>query len=47
LVKVADDAMYVSKRSKKGKVSVSETLTPPPGTAPLAEGVPRVSIIRG
>ena len=47
LVKAADDAMYVSKRSEKGRVAVSETLTPPPGTAPLAEGVTRVSIVRG
>jgi diguanylate cyclase (GGDEF)-like protein len=46
LVKAADDAMYVSKRSEKNKVSVSETRTPPPGTSPLAEGVPRVSTVR-
>jgi diguanylate cyclase (GGDEF)-like protein len=30
LVKAADDAMYVSKRSEKNKVSVSETVTSPP-----------------
>ena len=46
LVKAADDAMYVSKRSEKNKVVVSETLTPPPGASPLAEGVPRVSTVR-
>jgi hypothetical protein len=46
LVKAADDAMYVSKRSEKNKVVVSETLAPPPGTPPLAEGVPRVSTAR-
>ena len=43
LVKAADDAMYVSKRSEKNKVVVSETLTPPPSAPPLAGGVPRVS----
>jgi len=46
LVKAADDAMYVSKRSEKNKVVVSETLTPPPGTSLLAEGVTRVSTVR-
>jgi hypothetical protein len=45
LVKAADDAMYVSKRSEKNKVVVSETLTPLPGTSPLAEGVPRVCTV--
>ena len=43
LVKAADDAMYVSKRSEKNKVVVSETLTPPPSAPPLAGGDPRVS----
>ncbi len=43
LVKAADDAMYVSKRSEKNKVVVSETPTPPPSAPPLAGGVPRVS----
>jgi len=43
LVKAADDAMYVSKRSEKNKVVVSETMTPPPSAPPLAGGVPRVS----
>ena len=46
LVKAADDAMYVSKRSEKNKVVVSETLTPPPSAPPLAGGVPRVSTAR-
>ena len=46
LVKAADDAMYVSKRSEKNKVVVSETMTPPPSAPPLAEGVPRVSTAR-
>jgi diguanylate cyclase (GGDEF)-like protein len=46
LVKAADDAMYVSKRSEKNKVVVSETLTPPPGASPLAQGLPRVSTVR-
>jgi len=46
LVKAADDAMYVSKRSEKNKVVVSETPTPPPGTPPPAEGVPRVRTVR-
>jgi diguanylate cyclase (GGDEF)-like protein len=45
LVKAADDAMYVSKRSEKNKVVVSETLTTLPGTSPLAEGVPRVCTV--
>jgi len=46
LVKAADDAMYVSKRSEKNKVVVSETMTPPPSAPPLAGGVPRVSTAR-
>jgi hypothetical protein len=46
LVKAADDAMYVSKRSEKNKVVVSETPAPPPGTSPPAEGVPRFSTVR-
>ena len=43
LVKAADDAMYVSKRSEKNKVVVSEPMAPPPGAPLLAEGAPRIS----
>ena len=46
LVKAADDAMYVSKRSEKNKVVVSETLTPPPSAPLPAGGVHRVSTAR-
>ena len=43
LVKAADDAMYVSKRSEKNMVVVSEPMAPPPGAPLLAEGAPRIS----
>jgi len=46
LVKAADDAMYLSKRSEKNKVVVSETLAPPPSATLPAGGVPRVSTAR-
>ena len=46
LVKAADDAMYVSKRSEKNKVFVSETLTPPPSAPLPAGGVPLVGTAR-
>jgi diguanylate cyclase (GGDEF)-like protein len=46
LVKAADDAMYLSKRSEKNKVVVSETLAPPPSAPLPAGGVPRVSTAR-
>jgi len=46
LVKAADDAMYVSKRSEKNKVVVSETMTPPPSSPLPAGGVHRVSTAR-
>ena len=46
LVKAADDAMYVSKRSEKNKVFVSEPLTPPPSAPLPAGGVPRISTAR-
>jgi diguanylate cyclase (GGDEF)-like protein len=46
LVKAADDAMYVSKRSEKNKVVVSETVASPPGASPLAGGVLRTAAIR-
>ncbi len=46
LVKAADDAMYVSKRSEKNKVVVSEPMAPPPSAPLLAEGAPRISTAR-
>jgi diguanylate cyclase (GGDEF)-like protein len=46
LVKAADDAMYLSKRSEKNKVVVSETVAPPPSAPLPAGGVPRVSTAR-
>jgi len=46
LVKAADDAMYVSKRSEKNMVVVSETMAPPPSAPLPAGGVPRVSTAR-
>jgi diguanylate cyclase (GGDEF)-like protein len=46
LVKAADDAMYLSKRSEKNKVVVSEALAPPPSAPLPAGGVPRVSTAR-
>ena len=46
LVKAADDAMYVSKRSEKNKVVVSEPMAPPPSAPLPAGGVPRVGTAR-